>query len=291
MVIEILIIGLTLGAIYALIAIGYSMVYGILRLMNFAHGDTYTFGSFICYMLLVKYNVNPILSILIAMGVGGVLASAVELLAYRPLRAPEFRNVSMISALGVAYIIQNSSENFWGSQVHLFPSIISTRFFTILGTQIPTTQFLTLAITLAAIMSLNLFLKYHKIGKSIICISQDIPTSSLMGIRINKTISFVYFLGGILGVLAAVLYESSYNVLSIKMGFSGTINAFNASVLGGIGSMNGALLGGLILGLIHSLAGVYVSTTFRDVITFVILIFILLLRPQGILGQYIEEKV
>ena len=122
MLIEVLIVGLTLGAIYSLMAIGYSMVYGILRLMNFAHGDTYTFGSFICFMLLTKYHVHPILSIVIAMGVGGLLASAVERFAYRPLRAPEFRNVSMISALGVAYIIQNSSENFWGNRVFPFPS-------------------------------------------------------------------------------------------------------------------------------------------------------------------------
>jgi branched-chain amino acid transport system permease protein len=291
MLTEILIIGITLGAIYALISIGYSMVYGILRLMNFAHGDTYTFGSFICYTLLVKYNVNALISILIALGVGGILACAVERFAYRPLRAPEFRNISMISALGVAYIIQNSSENIWGSQVHLFPSIISTKFINFLGTKIPTTQFMTLIVAVCAIAALNLFLKYHKAGKAILCISQDIPTSSLMGIKVNRTISSVYFLGGMLGVLGAVLYESSYNVLSIKMGFSGTITAFNAAVLGGIGSMSGALLGGLLLGLIHSLAGVYVSTTYRGVITFAILIIIILVRPQGILGKRIEEKV
>jgi len=291
MFIQVLIVGLSLGAIYALIALGYSMVYGILKLMNFAHGDVYTFGSFICYTLMVKNNLNPFLSIIIAMVVGGLLSSIVEILAYRPLRAPEYRNISMISALGVAYIIQNTSENFWGSQVRLFPSIISTPFVYIFGIQIPTTQFVTLGIAIILISSLNLFLKYHKVGKAILCVSQDIPVSSLMGIPINKTISIVYLLGGILGVIGGVLYESSYNTISINMGFSGTIVAFNASVIGGIGSMNGALLGGLILGMLHSLVGVYISTAYRDVITFAILIIVLLVRPKGILGRYVEEKV
>jgi branched-chain amino acid transport system permease protein len=291
MFIEALIIGLSLGAIYALIAIGYSMVYGILKLMNFAHGDVYTFGSFICWMLLTKYDLNPILSIIIAMIVGGVLASIVEILAYRPLRSPEYRNISMISALGVAYIVQNTSENFWGSQVHLFPSIISIPFVSIFGIKIPTTQFVTLGVTIIVISIFNLFLKYHKVGKAILCVSQDIPTSSLMGIPINKTISIVYLLGGILGVIGGILYASSYNALSLSMGFSGTIVAFNASVFGGIGSMNGALLGGLILGMIHSLVGIYISTTYVDAITFSVLILVLLVKPKGILGYYVEEKV
>jgi len=288
---EVFIVGLSLGAIYALIAIGYSMVYGILKLMNFAHGDVYAFGSFICYMLLVEYNLNPILSIIIAMLVGGLLASIVEILAYRPLRGLEYRNISMISALGVAYIIQNTSENFWSRQVHFFPSIISTPFISIFGIQVPTTQYLTLGIVILVVVGLNLFLKYHKVGKAILCASQDIPASSLMGIPINRTISIVYLLGGMLGVIGGVLYASSYNVLSISMGFSGTIVAFEASVFGGIGSINGALLGALILGLLHSLVGFYISTAYRDVITFAILIIVLLVRPKGILGRYVEEKV
>ncbi|MCK5766777.1 MAG: branched-chain amino acid ABC transporter permease [Candidatus Atribacteria bacterium] len=291
MFIEILIVGLSLGAIYALIAIGYSMVYGILKLMNFAHGDTYAFGSFICWMLLTKYDLNPILSIIIAMIVGGVIASIVEILAYRPLRAPEYRNISMISALGVAYIIQNTSENFWSRQVHSFPSIISAPFVSIFGIQIPTTQYLTLGIVIVVVVGLNLFLKHHKVGKAILCASQDIPASSLMGIPINRTISIVYLLGGMIGVIGGVLYASSYNVLSISMGFSGTIVAFEASVFGGIGSINGALVGALILGLLHSLVGFYISTAYRDVITFAVLIIVLLVRPKGILGRYVEEKV
>jgi branched-chain amino acid transport system permease protein len=144
---------------------------------------------------------------------------------------------------------------------------------------------------IVVVVALNLFLKHHKVGKAILCMSQDIPTASLMGIPANKTIEIVYILGGMLGVIAGVLYASSYNSLSISMGFSGTIVAFTAAVIGGIGSMNGALIGGLLLGLIHSIVGVYISTAYRDVITFAFLIVVLLIRPRGILGEYVEEKV
>ncbi len=291
MFLRVIVIGLSLGAVYALISIGYSMVYGILKLMNFAHGDIYVFGTFIAYMLMQQYELNMFLAIFLAMVVGGVLASIVEIVAYRPLRGKSFRNMSMISALGVAYIIQNFSENIWTTRVHFFPSIISVPFVTIFGVKIPATQLVTLAIVIAVVVLLNLFLKHHKVGKAILCMSQDIPTASLMGIPANKTIEIVYILGGMLGVIAGVLYASSYNSLSISMGFSGTIVAFTAAVIGGIGSMNGALVGGLLLGLIHSMVGVYISTAYRDVITFAFLIVVLLIRPRGILGEYVEEKV
>jgi branched-chain amino acid transport system permease protein len=291
MFLRVIVIGLSLGAVYALISIGYSMVYGILKLMNFAHGDIYVFGTFIAYMLMQQYEVNMFLAIFLAMVVGGVLASIVEIVAYRPLRGKSFRNMSMISALGVAYIIQNFSENIWTTRVHFFPSIITIPFVNIFGVKIPATQLATLAIVIAVVVVLNLFLKHHKVGKAILCMSQDIPTASLMGIPANKTIEIVYVLGGMLGVIAGVLYASSYNSLSISMGFSGTIVAFTAAVIGGIGSMNGALVGGLLLGLIHSIVGVYISTAYRDVITFAFLIVVLLIRPRGILGEYVEEKV
>ncbi len=291
MFLRVMVIGLSLGAVYALIAIGYSMVYGILKLMNFAHGDIYIFGTFIAYMLMQQYEVNMFLAIFLAMVVGGILASIVEIVAYRPLRGKSFRNMSMISALGVAYIIQNFSENIWTTRVHFFPSIISVPFITIFGAKIPATQLVTLAIVIAVVIALNLFLKHHKVGKAILCMSQDIPTASLMGIPANTTIEIVYVLGGMLGVIAGVLYASSYNSLSISMGFSGTIVAFTAAVIGGIGSMNGALVGGLLLGIIHSFVGVYISTAYRDVITFAFLIVVLLIRPRGLLGEYVEEKV
>lgn len=291
MFVDVLIAGIMIGAIYTLITIGYSMVYGILKLMNFAHGDIYIFGTLICYSLLVKYNINLILCIIIAAVVGGLLASLVEILAYRRLRASQHRMISMITALGAAYIISNSSELVWGNRMILFPSIVSSHSISFFGYQLSITQLITLGIAIFCIIAFNLFLKYHKMGKAILCVSEDIDTSSLMGIPINRTISMVYFLGGMLGVIGGILYCSSYNVVSISLGFRGTIIAFTAAVIGGIGSMGGALLGGMIIGILENIINVYVSTSFRDPIIFLILIIILLIRPNGILSKPEQNKV
>jgi branched-chain amino acid transport system permease protein len=290
MLIQQLINGISLGAIYALITIGYSMVYGIMKLMNFAHGDVYMFGTFITYTLLVTYKMNIFIAALLGMLIGGFLASFVEIFAYRRLRA-ENRAISMITALGAAYIIQNGEEIFWGVEVQRFPSIFATQTITVMGLNISTVQLFTLVFAVILLVAFNLFLNYHKIGKAILCLAQDIPTTSLMGVPINKTISIVYVLGGMLGVVGGILYTSAYNVIMIAMGFSGTIAAFTAAVFGGIGNLNGAILGSLILGVVQSLAGAYVSTTFRDVVSFGLLVFILLVRPTGILGEKTVEKV
>jgi branched-chain amino acid transport system permease protein len=199
--------------------------------------------------------------------------------------------ISMITALGAAYIIQNSSELKWGNQVQSFPSLFPTEQITILGSQVSVTHIFTLFIAVIVIVAFNLFLKHHKAGKAILCVSEDIPTSSLMGIPINRTISIVYFLGGVFGVLGGILYSASYNAISISMGFRGTIIAFTAAVIGGIGSLGGALVGGMILGLSENLISVYVSSSYKDPITFLILIGILLIRPTGILGRAESGKV
>lgn len=291
MLIEVLIVGVMVGAIYSLVTIGYSMVYGVLKLMNFAHGDVYIFGTLVSFTLLTKTQIHPILAVLAAVLAGGLLASLVEFIAYRRLRAAQHRMISMITALGAAYIIQNSSELKWGNQVQSFPSLFPTEQITILGSQVSVTHIFTLFIAVIVIVAFNLFLKHHKAGKAILCVSEDIPTSSLMGIPINRTISIVYFLGGVFGVLGGILYSASYNAISISMGFRGTIIAFTAAVIGGIGSLGGALVGGMILGLSENLISVYVSSSYKDPITFLILIGILLIRPTGILGRAESGKV
>jgi branched-chain amino acid transport system permease protein len=291
MLIEVLIVGVMVGAIYSLVTIGYSMVYGILKLMNFAHGDVYIFGTLLCYTLLAKFHLNPIIAVLIAAVIGGLLASLVEIIAYRRLRAAQHRMISMITALGAAYVIQNSSELSWGNQVLSFPSLFPDQNIIVFGSQISVTHIFTLIVAILVIVGFNLFLKHHKAGKAILCVSEDIPTSSLMGIPINRTISVVYFFGGVFGVLGGVLYSASYNAISISMGFRGTIIAFTAAVIGGIGSLGGALIGGMILGLSENLISVYVSSSYKDPITFLILISILLIRPTGILGNAESGKV
>ncbi|MBN2125670.1 MAG: branched-chain amino acid ABC transporter permease [Deltaproteobacteria bacterium] len=291
MFIEVLIVGVMVGAIYTLVTIGYSMVYGMLKLMNFAHGDVYIFGTLLCYALIAKQGLHPLVAVLLAAAAGGVLASLVEFFCYRRLRAAQHRMISMITALGAAYIIQNISELRWGNQVLPFPSLFPGQFIHVLGHEISVTHIITLAVAVFFIIAFNLFLKYHKLGKAILCVSEDIPTASLMGIPINRTISVVYFLGGIFGVLGGVLYSSSYSAISLGMGFRGTIVAFTAAVIGGIGSMSGALIGGMILGISENIISVYVSSSYRDPITFLILIFILLIKPSGIMGSSEQGKV
>ena len=291
MFIDVLIVGIMVGAIYTLVTIGYSMVYGMLKLMNFAHGDVYIFGTLLCYTLLAQAHLPPLLGILIAALAGGILASMVEFFAYRRLRAAQHRMISMITALGAAYVIQNASELRWGSQVLPFPSLFPSQLVTILGHQISVTPIITLAIAVFFIIAFNLFLNHHKMGKAILCVSQDIPTSSLMGIPINRIISMVYFLGGVMGVVGGILYSSSYNAISLGMGFRGTIVAFTAAVIGGIGSMSGTLIGGMILGISENIISVYVSSSYRDSIMFLILIIILLIKPTGIMGKVEQDKL
>lgn len=288
---NVLMVGVTVGAIYTLVTIGYSMVYGMLKLMNFAHGDVYIFGTLLTYTLLASYHFPPVWAVLLATVAGGILASLVEIVAYRRLRSAQHRMISMITALGAAYVIQNISELGWGDQVLPFPSLIPAHQFNVLGHSISLTHLLTLCIAIGVIVAFNLFLKYHKMGKAILCVSEDITTSSLMGIPINRTISIVYFLGGVLGVIGGILYATSYNAISLGMGFRGTIIAFTASVIGGIGSLGGAMIGGMILGISENFVGVYVSSAFRDPITFLLLILILLVKPTGIMGKVEQKKV
>lgn len=291
MLLEVLMIGVMVGAIYTLVTIGYSMVYGVLKLMNFAHGDVYIFGTLLAYTLLSRYQLNPILAVLAAVMAGGLLACLVEFIAYRRLRAAQHRMISMITALGAAYVIQNLSELKWGNQVMSFPSLFPVEQIDFFGLNVSLTHIITLGIGISVIAAFNLFLKYHKYGKAIRCVSEDIPTSSMMGIPINRTISLIYFLGGVFGVMGGVLYSASYNAVSLGMGFRGTIVAFTAAVIGGIGSLGGAMIGGMILGISENIISVYVSSTFRDPITFLLLIFILLIKPTGIMGKVEQGKV
>lgn len=291
MLVEVILVGVMVGAVYALVTVGYSMVFGILKLMNFAHGDTYIFGTLICLTLLTKFNFHPVLAILIAALVGGGMAFLVELLVYRRLRAPQHRLISMITALGAAYVIQNISELNWGNQVMAFPSIVNSKFLTILGLQISVTHLITLLVAVLCIAALILFMRYSRYGKAIDCVSQDIDAASLMGIPINRVVSSVYFMGGMLGVVGGVLYSSAYNAVSLGMGFRGTLIAFTAAVIGGIGSLGGALLGGMILGLSENLIGVYISSSYRDPLMYSLLIIMLLVKPTGILGSSDQAKV
>lgn len=282
--------GLSLGSIYALLAIGFTLVFGILRLMNFSHGDVFMFGTFISFSLLTEFKLGFLVAVPIALAVGGILAMMVEIFALRPIRK-EGTTVAIVSALGAAWVIRNGAQIFWSVRTYPYPSIFELKFVSFLGVQFSVAHFLTFILATLCIVVFNIFLKYHKLGKAIRCLAQSIPVSSLMGIKINKTISLVYAIGGILGVAGGMLYASSYNVLYLYFGFWGVVKAFIAAVVGGIGNLNGALVGGIVLGLAESLGAAYISSAYRDAISFIILILILVIRPNGLLGKKEIEKV
>ena len=269
-----LINGISLGSVYAIIALGYTMVYGIAKMLNFAHGDVIMVGAYISYLSTTALNVPPLLSVLIAMAVCTVLGVVIEGLAYRPLRKASSLAV-LITAIGVSYFLQNAALLIWGSAPKSFSSIVP---FTV--------------ITCIVIMILlNLFTKKGKMGKAMRAVSEDKDAAQLMGINTNFTISMTFAIGSALAAVAGVLLCSAYPTLTPTTGSMPGIKAFTAAVFGGIGSIPGAMLGGILLGVIEIFATSYISSQLSDAILFAILIIVLLVKPTGLLGKAVKEKV
>jgi len=280
--------GLALGSVYALLAIGFSMIYGILRMMNFAHGDLYAFTTIFIAAMLADLWPIPI-ALAVGVAAGGLIAAVIERTCYRPLRFVD-RSVSMISALGAAVILRSGAELLFGVRPSPFPLLLGQVQIAVGGVNFPLTGFIVLAITLASIAAFNLFLRRSRLGQGILLVAQDIPTSSLMGIPINRTVVLVYALGGALGALGGILYGSIYGVAFPAMGFPGTMKAFIAAIIGGIGNLTGALYAGLFLGVIETLVVVYgadwlgMPPGYRDGVSFVLLVIFLLFKPTGLMG-------
>ena len=286
-----LISGLSLGSVYAIIALGYTMVYGIAKMLNFAHGDVIMVGGYISYTVVNKLGVPGWLSVIIAMAVCTVLGVVIEGLAYKPLRAAPSLAV-LITAIGVSYFLQNSALLIWGANVKSYPSLIS-------GTlklfnnrlSISYVSMLTVFACIVIMVGLTLFTAKTKMGKAMRACSEDKGAAQLMGINVNKTISVTFAIGSALAAIAGVLLCSSYPTLTPTTGSMPGIKAFTAAVFGGIGSIPGAFLGGLLLGVIESFAKAYISTQLANTIVFAVLIVVLLVRPAGLLGKYVPEKV
>ena len=286
-----LISGLSLGSVYAIIALGYTMVYGIAKMLNFAHGDVIMVGGYISYTVVTKLGVPGWLSVIIAMAVCTVLGVVIEGLAYKPLRAAPSLAV-LITAIGVSYFLQNSALLIWGANVKSYPSLIS-------GTlklfdnrlSISYVSMLTVFACVVIMVGLTLFTAKTKMGKAMRACSEDKGAAQLMGINVNKTISVTFAIGSALAAIAGVLLCSSYPTLVPTTGSMPGIKAFTAAVFGGIGSIPGAFLGGLLLGVIESFAKAYISTQLANTIVFAVLIVVLLVRPAGLLGKYVPEKV
>lgn len=284
-----LISGISLGSVYAIIALGYTMVYGIAKMLNFAHGDVIMVGGYMSFCAMMYLGVNKWLSILIAMAVCTLLGILIEGLAYRPLRrAPSL--AVLITAIGVSYLLQNSALLIWSSNPKVFPSVVSGTL-NAGGLSVSYASLFTVFACIVTMVALSIFISKTKIGKAMRACSEDKDAAQLMGINVNFTISVTFAIGSALAAIAGVMLCSSYPTLTPTTGSMPGIKAFTAAVFGGIGSIPGAFLGGILLGVIESFAKAYISTQLSNSIVFAVLIVILLVRPAGLLGKKITEKV
>ena len=287
-----LINGISLGSVYAIIALGYTMVYGIAKMLNFAHGDVIMIGAYISFCATQYLGLPAIVSVVMAMAVCTVLGIVIEGLAYRPLRqAPSL--AVLITAIGVSYLLQNVALLIWGSTPKNFTSVLSVGSISLFGgTLIITSEtILTVLANIVIMIGLTAFTGKTKIGKAMRAVSEDKGAAELMGINVNATISITFAIGSALAAIAGVLLCSSYPTLQPTTGSMPGIKAFTAAVFGGIGSIPGAMIGGILLGVIEILGKAYVSTELGDAFVFAVLIVVLLVKPAGLLGKQVREKV
>lgn len=288
--------GLILGSVYALLALGYTMVYGIIKLINFAHGDIYMMGAFLGYYFLnnLTFIGDPTLRFFVAlpltMLVTAILGVVIEFLAYRPLRHST-RIAALITAIGVSFFLQYTMVYFFTADVRAFPQAIETVKYTLGPISISNIQLLILAISLLLMVALQFIVKKTKMGKAMRAVSVDSDAAQLMGINVNRTISFTFALGSALAGAAGVLIGLYYNSIDPLMGMTPGLKSFVAAVLGGIGIIPGAALGGFVIGTLETIATALGLSDFRDAVVYIILILILFVRPSGILGKHVKEKV
>ncbi|MBR5581317.1 MAG: branched-chain amino acid ABC transporter permease [Treponema sp.] len=289
-----LINGLSLGSVYALIALGYTMVYGIVKLINFAHGDILMLGAYSGYFVLRQFGTTPVgmfLAFIFAMVVCAVISILIERFAYRPLRSAPRLN-SLITAIAVSLILQNGARvlPFIGPNPRQYPTM-ETININLGVVSISNIQLIVIALSAVLMLILNYIINYTKTGKAMRAVSYDMQAASLMGISVNKTIAFTFALGAVLAAAGGVLYATAYPQIEPTMGTMPGLKAFVAAVLGGIGSVPGAMLGGYILGVAETMTKGFIDSQYADAISFSILIIILLVKPTGILGEKIRVKV
>ncbi|MCR5006829.1 MAG: branched-chain amino acid ABC transporter permease [Clostridiales bacterium] len=286
-----LINGLSLGSIYAIIAIGYTMVYGIAKMLNFAHGDVIMIGGYLSFMVITNWKLGIPLGIIAAIVGCMLLGMAVERIAYRPLRKAASPLAILITAIGVSYFLQNFALLVFGSNPMIYTSVVPFNTVDIGPFRIPGTTLVSIASSIVLVSLLQLFINRTRRGQAMLACAQDRDAAALMGISINKTITLTFAIGSAMAGIAGVLLCSAYPSLSPYTGAMPGIKAFVAAVFGGIGSIPGAMIGGLVLGVIEILSRTYISSQLADAIVFGVLIVVLLVRPTGLLGKKIQEKV
>ena len=284
-IIKQLINGLQSGSIYALVALGYSMVYGIIMLLNFAHGDVIMVGAYIAWMMMARFAANPIIALIAA-----VLGVLIEKAAYKPLRQSP-RISLLITAIGVSYFLENVAQLIFGANAHVIPTFIDDTPIQLGRIAIPTTALITVVVAGISMVALNVLVKKTRMGKAMRAVSEDAGAAQLMGININNTISFTFAVGSALAGIGSVLYCCAYPKATPTMGSMLGLKAFVAAVLGGIGSIPGAMAGGFAIGIAEALVSSAGLSEWKDGVVFAILIVVLLVKPTGLMGRPMTEKV
>ncbi|MDY4669184.1 MAG: branched-chain amino acid ABC transporter permease [Oliverpabstia sp.] len=288
-----LINGLSLGSVYAIIALGYTMVYGIAKMLNFAHGDVIMVGAYVVLMCMTNAGLSPILAVISAVVICTILGIVIEKVAYRPLRNAASPLAVLITAIGVSYLLQNLALLIFGANAQSFPTAVKWKGFSLAegALNISGETIVTILACIVIMIGLSLFIKKTKAGQAMRAVSEDKGAAQLMGINVNGTIALTFAIGSALAAIAGVLLCSAYPSLTPYTGAMPGIKAFVAAVFGGIGSIPGAFLGGILLGIIEILSKAYISSQLADAIVFAVLIVVLLVKPTGILGKNIQEKV
>ena len=291
--------GLAIGGIYALIALGYTMVYGVMKLINFAHGDLFTLGAYLGMTILTSIALHNIFGVFIGitilalfvMGLVAFVGAALERAAYRPLRNSPRLSV-VVSALGASIVLQNAIMLIYGAKLLVYPQhILPTTAITVFGVSIPLMRIVLFMISVVLMVTLYLFIQKTKIGTAIRAAAIDQGAARLMGIDVDRVILIVFLIGPALGGMAGLMVGLYYGQVNFTMGWVYGLKAFTAAILGGIGNIPGAMLGGLLLGVIEALGSAYISIAWKDAIAFLVLIVILIVRPTGLLGERVAEKV
>ena len=284
--------GISLGSVYAIIALGYTMVYGIAKMLNFAHGDVIMIGGFVVFTTVSGMGLPPVIGILISVAACTVLGVVIERIAYKPLRGASKLAV-LITAIGVSYFLQNVALLIYGANTKSFTSVVTIPPLSLAGGALVISgeTMVTIAACIVIMAVLSAFIKYSKAGRAMLAVSEDSGAAQLMGVNVNATIALTFAIGSALAAIAGVLLCSAYPSLTPYTGAMPGIKAFVAAVFGGIGSIPGAFIGGILLGVIEILGKAYISSQLADAIVFAVLIVVLLVKPTGLLGRQIQEKV
>jgi len=284
--------GISLGSIYAIIALGYTMVYGIAKMLNFAHGDVIMVGAFVILTAVTKANMSPILAIILSVVICTAAGVVIEAVAYRPLRKAS-SNLAVLITIGVSYLLQNLALLIFGADAKSFVPVINVPSLVLFGGQLTVkgVTIVTILVCIVIMVGLQLFVKKTKPGRAMQAVSEDRDAAQLMGVNVNATISLTFAIGSGLAAIAGLLLCSAYPTLTPYTGAMPGIKAFVAAVFGGIGSIPGAMVGGILLGVIEIFSKAYISSQVADAIVFAVLIVVLLVKPSGLFGKNIQEKV